>query len=69
MKSAQSNIEMCTAAKTRHAMFERRLRVLLAKPYRTEDEETEIRDIKKQKLYLKDIMEAIKEELKKGAST
>ena len=44
-------------------------RGLLAKPYRTEDEEIEIRDIKKQKLYLKDMMETIKEDFKKGAST
>jgi len=69
MKLEQRTTEACKAAKTRHAMLERRLRVLLAKPYRTEDEEIEIRDIKKQKLYLKDMMEAIKEDFKKGAST
>jgi len=40
--------------------------MLLKKPYLTEEEELEIKVLKKKKLFYKDIMERAKEEIKKG---
>jgi hypothetical protein len=39
--------------------------MLQAKPYLTDDEELEIKLLKKKKLYFKDIMENIREEIEK----
>lgn len=52
-------------AKAQHQLLERRLRSLLEKPYLTEEEELEVRVLKKKKLYYKDMMENIKEEIEK----
>ena len=46
-------------AKHLHETLERRLRMLLKKAYRTDSEETELKTLKKKKLYYKDIMESI----------
>ncbi|MBP8745496.1 MAG: hypothetical protein KBH86_10270 [Syntrophorhabdus sp.] len=40
--------------------------MLMKKPYLTDDEEMEVRILKKKKLYFKDIMERVGEEPKKG---
>ncbi|MGD0230009.1 MAG: hypothetical protein ABSC19_06560 [Syntrophorhabdales bacterium] len=49
-------------AKSLHASLDRRLRMLLKKSFLSEDEEVEIKVLKKRKLYYKDIMEGLKEE-------
>jgi hypothetical protein len=53
-------------ARGQHVMLERRLRVLMDRPYLTGDEEMEMKKIKKQKLFFKDLMEAIREENEEG---
>ena len=40
--------------------------MLMKKSYLTADEEMEVKVLKKKKLYFKDIMEKVGEELKKG---
>lgn len=39
---------------------------MLKKPYLTEEEELEVKVLKKKKLYFKDIMERLKEEIGEG---
>ncbi|HOW55260.1 MAG TPA: hypothetical protein PLR60_11475 [Syntrophorhabdaceae bacterium] len=39
--------------------MDRRIKMLLKKPYLTDDEEREIKDLKKKKLYCKDLMESL----------
>jgi hypothetical protein len=46
-----------------HKSLDEKLQMLQAKPYLTEDEELEMKLLKKKKLYFKDLMEQIKEEL------
>ena len=41
-----------------HSQYERRLKALLSKPYLSDDEQLEEVQLKKQKLRLKDLMEA-----------
>ncbi len=53
-------------AKTQHATLDRRLQMLMKKPYLTDDEEMEVKVLKKKKLYFKDIMERVGEEPRKG---
>lgn len=55
-------------AKEQHAALDNRLQMLQKKPYLSEDEETEIKVLKKKKLYFKDLMERTAEELKRGES-
>lgn len=43
--------------KEQHATLERRLKMLLKRPYLTEEEEREMKVLKKRKLYYKDLME------------
>jgi hypothetical protein len=50
------------AAKVFHISLERRLTMLLKKSFLSEDEEIEMKVLKKRKLYYKDIMEGLKEE-------
>jgi hypothetical protein len=45
-----------------HTSLDRRLRMLLRKSFLSEDEELEMKMLKKEKLYYKDIMEGLKEE-------
>jgi hypothetical protein len=44
-----------------HTSLDRRLRMLLRKPYLSEDEELELKLVKKKKLFYKDIMEELKD--------
>jgi hypothetical protein len=66
MEKGESKEEIYNRAKNQHATLDRRLNMLLHKPYLTEGEETEVKVLKKKKLYFKDIMERVNEELKKG---
>lgn len=66
MDNSESKEEIYKQYKARHAILDRRLQILLDRPYLTEEEEVEIRNIKKEKLYYKDLMEKITEEIKKG---
>jgi hypothetical protein len=66
MEKGESKEDIYNRAKNQHAILDRRLQMLLKKPYLTEDEEMEVKVLKKQKLYFKDIMERVSDELKKG---
>jgi hypothetical protein len=50
------------AARGVHVSLERRLTMLLKKPFLSEDEEIEIKVLKKKKLFYKDIMEGLEGE-------
>ncbi|MCX7858438.1 MAG: DUF465 domain-containing protein [Deltaproteobacteria bacterium] len=58
--------EIYKDAKNKHAFLDKRLQMLLKKPYLTEEEEMEIKILKKKKLFYKDIMERAKEEIERG---
>jgi hypothetical protein len=66
MEQSESKEDIYNRAKTQHATLERRLQMLMRKPYLTADEEMEVRVLKKKKLYFKDIMERVGQELTKG---
>ncbi|HBA52953.1 DUF465 domain-containing protein [Syntrophorhabdus aromaticivorans] len=66
MEQGESRDDIYNGAKTRHATLERRLQMLLKKPYLTADEEFEVKVLKKKKLYFKDIMERVGEEVRRG---
>ena len=57
MENTESKEEIYCQAKNQHTLLERRLRMLLKKPYLTAEEELEIRVLKKKKLYYKDAMD------------
>ncbi len=65
MDEAESTQEMYNQYKGQHAMLDRRIQMLLKKSYLTEDEEQEIKILKKKKLYYKDLMESLAESLKR----
>ena len=69
MKEGEKKEDIYGDAKGLHATLERRLKMLLRKPYLTEKEEIEIKILKKKKLYYKDIMERTKQESGKGVKT
>ena len=64
MDKGKSKEELFNEAKNHHASLDRRLQMLLKKPFLTESEEVEVRELKKQKLFYKDIMERMKGEPK-----
>lgn len=66
MEQSESKEDIYNQAKTQHATLDRRLQMLMKKPYLTADEEMEVMVLKKKKLYFKDIMERVGEELAKG---
>ena len=66
MEKGESKEDIYNRAKSQHTILDRRLQMLLKKPYLTDDEEMEVKVLKKQTLYFKDIMERISDELKKG---
>jgi hypothetical protein len=66
MEQEENKDEIYRKAREQHALLDRRLQVLLEKPYLTQEEEVEVRQIKKLKLYYKDTMERIVAEQKKG---
>ena len=63
MEKAKTKEELYDEAKRLHASLDLRLQMLLKKPYLTEDEEVEVKLVKKKKLYYKDMMERLGEEL------
>jgi len=66
MEEGEKKEDIYGNAKGLHATLERRLKMLLRKPYLTEKEELEMKILKKKKLYYKDIMERTKQESGKG---
>ena len=64
MDKGKSKEELFNEAKNHHTSLDTRLQMLLKKPFLTESEEVEVRELKKQKLFYKDIMERMKEEPK-----
>jgi hypothetical protein len=57
MKKDEKQEEDYRYIKEQHAILERRLKMLLKRPYLTEEEEREMKVLKKRKLYYKDLME------------
>jgi hypothetical protein len=57
MENIESKEEIYNRAKSQHTLLDRRLQMLLKKPYLTAEEELEIRVLKKKKLFLKDTMD------------
>jgi len=66
MEQSESKEDIYNRVKTQHATLDRRLLMLMKKSYLSADEEMEVKVLKKKKLYFKDIMEKVGEELKKG---
>jgi hypothetical protein len=62
MSEAKSKEERYNEARILHKSLDEKLQMLQEKAYLTEDEELEIKLLKKKKLYFKDLMERIKEE-------
>lgn len=62
MEKDRSKEDLYEAAKGLHGSLERRLRMLLRKSFLSEDEEIEMKILKKRKLYCKDIMEGFRDE-------
>jgi hypothetical protein len=60
MDNVKSKEDLYNDAKSHHTSLDRRLQMLLKKPFLTESEETEVRELKKRKLYYKDLMEKLK---------
>jgi len=64
MEQGETKEDIYTRAAKQHETLDRRLQMLQKKPYLTEEEELEIKVLKKKKLYFKDLMEKAREELK-----
>jgi hypothetical protein len=62
MDNDKSKEHLYNEAKSHHTLLDRRLQMLLKKPFLTETEEIEVRELKKKKLYYKDLMEKLKKE-------
>ncbi len=62
MNGGKSTEELYNEAKNHHTSLDRRLQMLLKKTFLTESEEMEVRELKKKKLYYKDLMEKLKKD-------
>jgi hypothetical protein len=62
MEEKKSKEERYNEARILHKSLDEKLEMLKAKPYLTEDEELEMKLLKKKKLYFKDMMERISNE-------
>ncbi len=62
MENGRSKEDLYNEAKSHHTSLDRRLQMLLKKPFLSEGEEVEVRELKKKKLYYKDLMEKLKEQ-------
>jgi hypothetical protein len=62
MEEGKNKEDRYNEARILHKSLDEKLQMLQAKAYLTEDEELEIKILKKKKLYFKDMMERIKEE-------
>ena len=63
MEENKSKEERYNEARILHKSLKEKLQMLQAKSFLTEDEELEIKLLKKKKLHYKDVMENLKEEL------
>ncbi|HNQ62996.1 MAG TPA: DUF465 domain-containing protein [Syntrophorhabdaceae bacterium] len=63
MSETKSKEEMYNEARILHKSLHEKLQTLQEKPYLTPDEELEIKLLKKKKLYFKDMMERIKQDM------
>ena len=66
MDNGKSREDLYNEAKSHHTSLDGRLQMLLKKPFLTESEEIEVRELKKKKLYYKDLMERLKKEEQEG---
>ncbi|OPY70505.1 MAG: hypothetical protein A4E57_00508 [Syntrophorhabdaceae bacterium PtaU1.Bin034] len=64
MSEDKSKEELYNEARILHKSLDEKLQMLQEKPYLTEDEELEVKLLKKKKLYFKDMVERLKQELK-----
>ena len=62
MQGPRSKEQLYKEAQGLHSSLDRRLRMLLRKSFLSEAEEREMKELKKRKLYYKDIMEGLKKE-------
>jgi|GEM_PF-241018 len=69
MEEGETKEDIYKRVKSQHATLDRRLLMLLRKPYLTVKEELEMKVLKKKKLYLKDVMERMKEEMNHPAAS
>ena len=60
----KSKEDQYNEARILHKSADEKIELLQAKPFLTEDEELEVKLLKKRKLHYKDIMEGLKTELK-----
>ncbi len=65
MEENKSKEDQYNEARILHKSLDEKLQILQAKPYLTDDEELEIKLLKKKKLHYKDIMEDLREEIEK----
>ncbi|MGD0229193.1 MAG: DUF465 domain-containing protein [Syntrophorhabdales bacterium] len=65
IEETKSKEEQYNKARILHKSLDEKLQVLEEKPYLTEDEELEVKLLKKKKLYYKDMMARLKGELGK----
>ena len=65
MEENKSKEEQFNEARILHKSLDEKLQMLQAKLYLTEDEELEVKLLKKKKLHFKDIMENLREEIEK----
>lgn len=64
MEEGKNKEELYNEARILHKSLDEKLQTLQEKPYLTEDEELEVKLLKKRKLHYKDTMERLKEEMK-----
>jgi hypothetical protein len=64
MEKEKSREERYNEARILHQSLHDKIQILQEKPYLTDDEELELKLLKKKKLYLKDLMEKLQEEMK-----
>jgi hypothetical protein len=65
MEETKSREELYNEARILHKSLHEKLQMLQEKAYLTEDEELEVKLLKKRKLHYKDIMESLKGEVEK----
>ncbi len=64
-EDAKSKEEQYNEARIMHKACDEKILILQEKPYLTDDEELEVKLLKKRKLHYKDIMEELRKELGK----